>query len=77
MSDTQDTNITVGSDEQNMNVEAALEKLEEINARLSDGKVSLNESIELYKEGMHLAELCRQNLEGIETEIKVLSGDEE
>ncbi|WP_425365076.1 exodeoxyribonuclease VII small subunit [Eubacterium ruminantium] len=31
--------------------------------------------MDLYKEGVVLSEKCRENLEGVETEIKILNTD--
>ena len=54
-------------------VEKALERLEEINTELGKSGTSLKQSLDLYKEGVQLAEQCKQHLEGVEKEIKVLS----
>ncbi len=58
-------------------IEKALERLEEINELLSKSGTSLKDSMELYKEGVALSEKCKENLEGVEKEIKILSGEEE
>ena len=58
-------------------IEKALERLEEINELLSKSGTSLKDSMELYKEGVALSEKCKENLEGVEKEIKVLSGEEQ
>ena len=54
-------------------VEKALERLEEINSELGKSGTSLKTSLELYKEGVQLAEQCKTHLEGVEKEIKILS----
>ncbi len=54
-------------------VEKALERLEEINSELGKSGTSLKTSLELYKEGVQLAEQCKIHLEGVEKEIKILS----
>ena len=59
------------------NIEEALKRLEEINAELGKSGTSLKDSIELYSEGTKLSVKCKEYLEGVEKEIKVLSGDEE
>ena len=48
----------------------------EINDRLSEKDIALNESIELYKEGTILASKCKEQLQGIEKELKVLNKEE-
>ena len=58
-------------------IEKALERLEDINELLSKSGTSLKDSMELYKEGVALSEKCKENLEGVEKEIKILSGEEE
>lgn len=54
-------------------VEKALERLEEINSELAKSGTSLKASLDLYKEGVKLAEECKTHLEGVEKEIKILS----
>ena len=58
------------------NIDRALDRLEEINNRLSEQDIELNESIELYKEGTLLASKCKEQLQGIEKELKILNKDE-
>ena len=48
--------------------EAAL-RLEEIVERMETNDVSLEESIQLYKEGMGLALVCREKLDSIQKEV--------
>ena len=58
------------------NIDRALDRLEDINNRLSEQDIALNESIELYKEGTLLASKCKEQLQGIEKELKILNKDE-
>jgi exodeoxyribonuclease VII small subunit len=55
------------------NIDEALVRLEEINTKLSEKAIALNESIELYKEGTILAAKCQEQLKGIEKELKILN----
>lgn len=55
------------------NIDEALSRLEEINKKLSEKDIALNESIELYKEGTLLATKCQEQLQGIEKELKILN----
>ena len=52
------TNTPSGENEE-FNIDEALNRLEEINDRLSEKDIALNESIELYKEGTILASKCK------------------
>lgn len=53
--------------------ESALERLEEITGQLESGEASLEESIELYTEGLQLAKDCHQKLDAAEKKIKVIT----
>ena len=55
------------------NVDEALEKLEEINNKLSDKDISLDESIKLYNEGTKLATQCKEHLEGVEKQLQIVN----
>lgn len=57
--------------------EEAMEQLEEIIYKLESGSVSLEESVELYKKGSELAEICRQKLIKAEGEILLLKKNAE
>lgn len=52
--------------------EEAAERLEEIVEKLENSDVSLEESINLYKEGMELTLLCRQKLDAARKEVDEL-----
>ena len=54
------------------NVDQALKRLEAINQQLARQDISLKESIDLYKEGVLLADQCRKKLEGIEKELEIM-----
>lgn len=57
---------------QNMNFEAAMERLEKITADLSREGITLEESLTLYEDGVALARICNQCLEDTERKIKTL-----
>ena len=59
-----------------LNIEEALNRLEEINKRLSAKDISLEESLKLYNEGTELAAKCQEQLKGVEQELEVLNLDE-
>lgn len=58
-----------------MTVEEALKRLEQINAALESGKPSLDEAIELYKEGVELSAMCKKKLDNAKMQITVLDED--
>lgn len=56
-------------------LEGALDSLEQIVEVLEDGKMSLEESLELYERGMKLVALCQSRLQGAEKRIECLTGE--
>ena len=50
--------------------EEALEKLAEINQKLESDEISLEESVNLFKEGLELSKLCQKKLEEAKLEIE-------
>jgi exodeoxyribonuclease VII small subunit len=58
-----------------LNLEEALEDLEEIVGRLEDGKLTLDESLALFERGIYLVRLCGARLESAEQRIESLSGE--
>ena len=57
------------------NVDEAMNRLEEINRRLADQELSLNDSIQLYKEGTLLAAKCKEHLIGVEKAFQIVNAD--
>jgi len=58
---------------QKLTFEQALEKLEQIVSQIEEGKVSLEESIDKYAEGIKLIKQCRDILETAEKKIQLLA----
>jgi exodeoxyribonuclease VII small subunit len=58
-----------------LNLEEALENLEQIVGRLEDGKLSLEESLVLFERGIRLVRLCSSRLESAEQRIESLTGE--
>jgi len=54
-----------------MNFENSVKKLEEIISKLEDNETTLEESIEIYKEGVSLLGNCRKQLENAEMLVTV------
>ncbi|MBR6406556.1 MAG: exodeoxyribonuclease VII small subunit [Lachnospiraceae bacterium] len=63
-------------EEKEFNIDKALQRLDEINRRLSEEGLPLSESLTLYKEGVELAAKCKENLDTIEKEIIILTPEE-
>lgn len=60
-----------------MTFEQALTRLDEITALLSNGSVSLEESLALYAEGAGLIERCTQQLHDAKAKIETLFPEKE
>jgi exodeoxyribonuclease VII small subunit len=58
-----------------LNLEEALEDLEEIVGQLEDGKLTLDQSLALFERGIRLVRLCSARLESAEQRIESLSGE--
>ncbi|HEY4035223.1 MAG TPA: exodeoxyribonuclease VII small subunit [Ktedonobacteraceae bacterium] len=56
--------------------EEAFEHLETAIAALQDGKISLNEALQHYQEGMKLAQYCNELLQRAELTVQQLSVDD-
>ena len=52
------------------NFETNLKKLEVIVDKLESGEIGLEESVELYEEGMRIKKICDKKLKDIEMQIK-------
>jgi len=59
-----------------LSYEAAAARVEEIIRRLDSGEASLNETLELVKEGKSLIELCAKELEAVGDALEELRLDE-
>ena len=57
--------------------EDALKRLEEIVEKLEEGDLNLDESLELFEEGIKLSKLCSKKLNEAEKRIEMLTKDEE
>ena len=56
--------------------EAALQELEALVASLEAGQLPLDQLLTGYQRGAQLLKICRDKLEAVETQIKVLEGTE-
>lgn len=62
---------------QDVSIEEALARLDEIAAALENTDTGLKESMELYSDGVQLINRCRNYLCDVEKEMITLSGQEE
>ena len=53
--------------------EEAIEKLEKIVESLENGDFPLEESLQLYEEGVKLVNICNTKISNVEKSVKVLS----
>ena len=60
-----------------MNFEQSVKRLDEIIGKLEDNSISLEESIEMYKEGTELLLNCKKQLEQAEMLVTVAEQSEE
>ena len=54
-------------------IEDAFARIAEINNALENPETSLKDALSLYIEGCKLVAACKENLEGVEKEIKILN----
>ena len=59
-----------------MTFEERLQRLQEIVAGLESGTLPLEDSVNLYKEGLTLSKACREQLEQARNEVRLLSDGE-
>jgi exodeoxyribonuclease VII small subunit len=59
----------------NFRLEKALEDLEKIVEELENGKIPLDESLELFERGIKLIRLCNSKLDNAEQRIESLTGE--
>jgi exodeoxyribonuclease VII small subunit len=57
--------------------ESALAELETLVQAMEAGKLGLEESLATYRRGTELLRYCRQSLDSVEQQVRVLEGDAE
>mgnify|MGYP000144033976 FL=1 len=63
--------------DEDLKIEDALARLDEISAVLESSETGLKESLELYSEGVQLIQRCRNYLCDVEKEMITLTGQGE
>ena len=61
------------SQEKQLSLEEAFEKIEQVVETLEKPETSLEESFAAYKEGISLVQLCNGMIDQVEKEVKVLA----
>jgi exodeoxyribonuclease VII small subunit len=59
-----------------VNYESALQELEQLVMQLEGGQMPLDQLLTGYQRGAELLKFCRDKLEAVENQIKVLEGTE-
>lgn len=62
-------------DDDNPTFEAALSRLEQVVQRLEKGELPLEESLQVYEEGIRLSRFCHAKLEEAQGKIELLVKD--
>lgn len=65
------------SKENDISFEKALARLQEIVEKLERGQSPLDESLELFEEGVRLSRLCHGTLDRIEGKIEIINAQKE
>ena len=60
-----------------LTLEESFARLEELVERLEDREVPLEESFQIYKEGMDLLKNCREKIDTVEKKMKQIGTDGE
>ena len=58
-----------------ISLEAAMQELEQLVAKLESGDLPLEQLLSQYQRGAELLKVCRERLEAVETQVKVLDQD--
>lgn len=60
-------------EKEKINIDEALDRLDEINQKLSDKDIALSDAIALYQEGVKVAAACKENLAGLEKTLETIT----
>ena len=67
----------MAEEKKKLSLEEAFEKLETVIETLERPETSLEESFQAYKEGVSLVQLCNEQIDRVEKEVRVLSQEGE
>ncbi len=56
-----------------LTIEKAIERMEEIQEKIQSGEISLNESVKLFEEAAKLYQYISSKLDELENRVKILS----
>ena len=65
-------NKATGSEPAELSFEEAIDKLEQVVRQLENSELSLDASLDAFREGTELARLCRKKLDEVQQSIKQL-----
>lgn len=60
---------------QPVSFEMAMQELNQLVAKMEAGELSLEDSVTAYKRGAELVKYCTEQLDKVDSQIKVLEGD--
>ena len=60
---------------QDLSFEDSMKKLEEIANELESGKLTLEESVDKFEEGMKISKICNEILENAEKKISIITSE--
>jgi exodeoxyribonuclease VII small subunit len=63
---------SAGESGDELSFEAAMKRLEEVVGELESGRLSLEDSLSRFEEGMRLSKLCQEKLRSVELKIEKL-----
>lgn len=58
-----------------LTIEQAMDRMDEIQSLINDGEISLNESVKLFEEASKLYKFCNEKLDALEERVKILQKD--
>ena len=66
----------MSQNDEKMTFEQAIERMEQIISRLSDGNLGIDEAVALYEEGVKLAAFCDEKIKEAQRKITLLQEKE-
>lgn len=60
------------ADKREQTLEELFEELDSVAARLEQGELSLEESFQLYQDGMNKLKLCNEKIDQVEKNVQIL-----